>query len=246
MTTSPGSDFWQKTYIDQIEGTPQQNNEPTPPFELPFDSDSPNIPLPSPDSLSLSTSDLRELISQRRTLRTYSREPLSLQELSFLLWATQGIQKTAAGERSFRTVPSAGARHAFETRILCNMVEGLDPGVFRYVPSQHSLVSLAFEGARAETLIDGFRNIILPTTSAVTFMWICIPERMTWKFGERGYRYLLMDAGHICQNLYLAAESIECGACAIGVFDDEEVNTSLGLDGTSQFLAYAASVGKRT
>ena len=152
--------------------------------------------------------------------------------------------ETAPGERSFRTVPSAGARHAFETLILCNTIEGLEPNVYRYVASQHSLISLSLEANCIDILIDGFRNIILPTTSAATFMWICIPARMTWKFGERGYRYLLMDAGHMCQNLYLASESIGCGACAIGVFDDEEINTHLGLDGTSQFLAYASSVGK--
>jgi SagB-type dehydrogenase family enzyme len=246
MILPPGLEFWHKTYIDQIENTPQQDNQPVPPFEIPFDAEAPLISLPSPDSLVLKTCDLRDLLNQRRTLRSYSEETLSLHELSFLLWSSQGIQKTATGERSFRTVPSAGARHAFETLLLCTSIDGLEPDVYRYVASQHSLVALAYDDDRIEGLIDGFRNIILPTTSAVTFMWICTPDRMTWKYGARGFRYILMDAGHICQNLYLAAESIGCGACAIGVFDDEEVNAQLGLDGSSQFLTYASSVGKRS
>jgi SagB-type dehydrogenase family enzyme len=246
MPSSIGQEFWRKTFIDELDSIPQQNGKPAPPYEYPYDASRAPVTLPPPEKLSIKKINLYDLLNNRRTVRTYSREPLSLSELSFLLWSTQGIQITAEGERTFRTVPSAGARHAFETLLLCNNIEGIEPGVYRYAASQHTLVSLPFNDNQIDTLIDGFRNIILPTTSAATFMWIGFPERMTWKFGERGYRYLLMDAGHLCQNLYLAAESIGCGTCAIGAFDDEELNTCLGLTGTGHFLVYAASVGKRS
>ena len=216
-----------------------------PPSEETFDETEGLIALPAVESLPEVNVKLKQLIDGRRTLRSYSRELVSLKELSFLLWATQGIQETDSAGKSMRTVPSAGGRHTFETRLLVNTMDGVEPGMYRYCASEHALLNLAYEQDRITDLIDGFRNIILPTTSAVTFMWICHAERMTWKFGERGYRYILLDAGHICQNLYLAAESIGCGVCAIGSFDDEEVNSTLGLDGETTFLAYAASVGKR-
>ena len=81
--------------------------------------------------------------------------------------------------------------------------------------------------------------------SAVTFIWVAVVHRMAWRYGQRGYRYLHLDAGHACQNLYLAAESVGCGVCAIAAFDDEDVSRVLGLDGEDQFAIYVATVGKK-
>jgi SagB-type dehydrogenase family enzyme len=81
-------------------------------------------------------------------------------------------------------------------------------------------------------------------TSGVTFFWVAVSERMEWRYPVRGYRYLHLDAGHVCQNLYLAAEAISCGVCAIAAFDDEKVNEALNLDGENLFVIYVATVGK--
>jgi SagB-type dehydrogenase family enzyme len=81
--------------------------------------------------------------------------------------------------------------------------------------------------------------------SAVTFIWVAVPYRMTWRYGERGYRYLLLDAGHVCQNLYLAAENISSGVCAIAAYHDAMFNELLGLDGENQFVIYLGTVGKK-
>jgi SagB-type dehydrogenase family enzyme len=82
-------------------------------------------------------------------------------------------------------------------------------------------------------------------SSAVTFIWVAIVDRMKWRYDVRGYRYLHLDAGHVCQNLYLASESIQCGVCALAAFDDDEINQVLGLDGKQQFVIYVAPVGKK-
>ena len=82
-------------------------------------------------------------------------------------------------------------------------------------------------------------------TSAVTFIWVAILERMKLRYGQRGYRYLHLDAGHICQNLYLAAEVIHCGVCAVCAFDDDAMNAALGLDGEEQFAVYLGTLGRQ-
>ncbi|RLD09848.1 MAG: nitroreductase [Chlamydiae bacterium] len=236
--------FWNESFIDPFEKTDQQNGMPAPTGELSFDAVN-LIDLPDPRNLKFNSFNLTDFIENRRTIRKYTDKSLPIMELSFLLWATQGLIKNMPDERSLRTVPSAGARHAFETILLINNIEGIKSGLYRYIVSKHKLLSLDFSKEKIEDLISGFRNINLVANSAVTFLWIAVPERMTWKFNARGYRYLLLDAGHICQNLYLAAEAIDCGCCAIGAFDDEEINAILQLNNSGQFLAYAASIGKK-
>ena len=85
----------------------------------------------------------------------------------------------------------------------------------------------------------------LSSGSGVVFLWTAVPYRMTWRYGERGYRDLHLDAGHVCQNLYLAAEAVGCGVCAIAAFDDDVMNDLLGIDGNDQFLIYLATAGKK-
>jgi len=80
--------------------------------------------------------------------------------------------------------------------------------------------------------------------AGVVFLWVAVPYRMTWRYSERGYRELHKDAGHICQNLYLAAEAVGCGVCAIAAYDDEAMAALLGIDGVEQFVIYLATAGK--
>ncbi len=149
------------------------------------------------------------------------------------------------GPSTLRTVPSAGARHALETYLMINHVENFEPGVMRYVASRHALLPLAQNLQAATELADLCNHQKFVSQSAVTFLWIAVVDRMTWRSGPRGYRYLHLDAGHVCQNLYLAAEPINCGVCAIMSFDDTRLNAWLHLDGENQFVIYAASVGKK-
>ncbi len=241
---SIGREFMERTRYAYLGPSAQQRGEPQPPLELPYDVSERPVELPEAEDLLLGPVDLRALIERRATRRNYTDQPLSIQELSFLLWATQGIKGLRDTFATLRTVPSAGARHAFETILLVNRVEGVAPGFYRYLASLHFLVPLHLGENGAQRATEAARNQEHVARSAVTFFWVAVAERMTWRYGERGYRYLHLDAGHVCQNLYLAAEAIHCGVCAIAAFDDEATNRLLELDGEEQFVIYMATVGK--
>jgi SagB-type dehydrogenase family enzyme len=186
------------------------------------------------------------LITERVTVRQYSTQAISLAELSFLLWCTQGVKPNSPPNITRRTVPSAGSRHAFETYLLINRVEGLEPGLYRYLALSHQLIREEASAEINDQMTNACRNQHHVRDSAVTFVWAAVTERMTYRYVERGYRYLLLDAGHVCQNLYLAAWTIQCGVCAIAAYDDDELNTLLKLDGDQMFAIYVATLGKRT
>lgn len=245
MTDGAGRQFIQATKYEYLEPSPQSRTEPQPPLELPVDPALPQIELPAPDNVNLAPINPRELIEQRRTVRNYVNVSLSPAEFSYLLWATQGVQDTRDTYATLRTVPSAGARHAFETYLLVNAVDGLEPGIYRYLALSHKLVRLELGASLVRRVTEACLNQEQVVRSGVTFIWSVVVERMTWRYVERGYRYMLLDAGHVCQNLYLAAGPINCGVCAIAAFDDDKLNAVLGIDGESQFAIYVATVGKR-
>lgn len=216
-----------------------------PPLQVLPESGGLRLPLPAPDSFPALQIDLLEFIELRTSVRQYSLEPLTREELALLLWCTQGVKMVIPDKATFRTVPSAGARHAFETYLLIQRVEGIAPGLYRYLALEH-------EVQLVEELADGGRKIHAACLnqacigqSAVTFFWIAVAERMTSRYGQRGYRYLHLDAGHVCQNLYLSGEVIGCGTCAIGAYDDERLNAALGIDGVELFVVYAAALGRK-
>lgn len=240
-----GREFIEKTKYHNMDRSDQVAGVEQPPLEQDFDTGGNIIKLPIPDELVTEKINLRELIENRRSVRKYSKKALTSEELSYLLWCTQGIKETIGRSATIRTVPSAGARHAIETYLLVNNVEGIKPGLYTYAAGKHSLVQLDTDGNVSEMVIAGCLGQGFIGMSAVTFIWTTVIYRMTWRYGERGYRYIHLDAGHICQNLYLAAESIGCGACAIAAFSDDEVNRILGIDGERQFVLYLATVGKK-
>jgi len=191
---------------------------------------------------------LMEAIAHRRSLRKYAELPLSQDELSWLLWATQWVRDHRSNQKmeiTLRNVPSAGARHPFETYILANNCEGIAKGLYYYHPINHELVCLTLGDEIASAVYEGcFRQEML-RSAPVTFIWTAIPYRAAWRYGQRGYRYLYLDAGHVGQNLHLAAEAIKGGACMIGAFLDEQMNTVISVDGEEEFVIYIATVGKK-
>jgi SagB-type dehydrogenase family enzyme len=240
-----GKVFLEKTKPENLSVSPQKQGLLQPPLELPFPAAAALIALPGRDDISSYPTELRTLIEARKTLRRYQEASLSIQELSGLLWMTQGVKGIHKSQSTIRNVPSAGARHAFETFLLVNRVAGLDPGLYRYLALENALLPLDVESGIGEKITEACFNQQQVPTSAVTFIWVAVTERMTWRYVERGYRYLHLDAGHVCQNLYLAAEAMGCGVCAIAAFDDDLLNAALGLDGESCFAIYLGTVGKR-
>ncbi len=244
MTLEIGKEFMEKTKHKYLSPSDQAKGLPHPPLEVEVTESIGIIDLPDPGKYEADIS-LTQAIIQRESVRKYRDMPMELAELSYLLWCTQGVKSIEPHLVTLRTVPSAGARHAFETYLLVNHVAGLEPGLYRFLAVDHQLAKI---GA-ADTICDDITEACLRQnfvkTSAVTFIWTAATYRMTYRYGQRGYRYLHLDAGHVCQNLYLSAEAINCGVCAIAAFDDDRLNEVLQLDGQEQFAIYVATVGKK-
>lgn len=183
-----------------------------------------------------------EALRARRSVRRYSREPLSVQELSDLVFAAYG--KTAR-LRGFilRTAPSAGALYPVEVYLLVNSVEGVEPGVYHYCVKDHAL-ELVRAGVLGEDAIRAAWNQSMAGESGVTFFLSVVFERCARKYGERANRYVYMDAGHVSQNIYLQATSLGLGSVAMAAFDDAACNALVGLDGDRERIVYLHAVGK--
>ncbi|MBW2059630.1 MAG: SagB/ThcOx family dehydrogenase [Deltaproteobacteria bacterium] len=182
------------------------------------------------------------VINKRCSSRDFTRDPISLLDLSQLLWATQGITHTASGQ-ALRACPSAGALYPVETYVAANRVEELAPGIYHYYVPRHLLEPVARRVTMNE-LASAALGQRMVTTASVVFIWTAVVQRSKWKYRERGYRYIYLDAGHIGQNLYLAATALNLGCCTIGALFDEEVDRLLGVDGKEETVVYMGAVGK--
>ena len=231
---------WTKDETDQRAGVP------VPPPQKPYPEDAELIDLADPGDLNLGQMSVMQAIKQRRSHRSFTKEPLTLEELSFLLWATQGIEQANTHEgriiRTLRTVPSGGARHPFETYLLVRRVEGLAPGLYRYLPVEHKIYLVRDEDLTAEAH-EATRGQFL-RQSSVVFIWTVIPYRTEWRYSFLSAKIIAQDSGHLCQNLYLACEAIGAGTCAIGAYDQDKIDPILGVDGEEEFTIYVAPVGK--
>jgi len=228
---------WRKLETDQRKGVPA----PSP--QKPYPEDARLIDLVAPRDLTVGKMPLIEAIKRRRSHRKFTEEPLALEELSFLLWATQGISKITNRDVSedvrdalvrsratLRTVPSGGARHPFETYLLVNRVNGVEPGLYRYLPLEHKLCVLLANTELTEKVHEACYEQYVKN-SAITFIWTAIPYRTEWRYSMLSPKIIAQDSGHLCQNLYLACEAIGAGTCAIGAYDQEKMDRVLSVDG---------------
>jgi len=240
-----GKKFIEKTKYKNLEDkSDQQKGKKMPRLQLDYDDNLKVVELPKYSDELIREEKIDKLINQRTSVRKYKNETISLKELSYLLWNTQGV-KEKGKKWSFRTVPSAGARHAFETYLLVNKVKGLKKGLYRYLPFDNKIIKIHDKEEFPEDFKKACFGQKMITDSAVSFIWTAYVPRMTWRYQQRGYRYLFLDAGHVCQNLYLSAESIDCGVCAIGAYDDDKVNRLLKVDGEKEFVIYIATLGRK-
>jgi SagB-type dehydrogenase family enzyme len=198
------------------------------------------ISLPEPEL----TGDphLWQLLHSRRSRREFDAgRTLKIEKLSVLLWATQGVT-ARYGEFLFRTAPSAGGLYPIETYLFIRAVEGIEPGIYHFRPSTFDLEFLR-QGDLGREVAEAALGQRMVTAAQATFIWTAIVARSRWKYRQRAYRYIYLDAGHIGENLYLAAGALGLGVCAIGAFFDDKANGIIGVDGIEETVIYLAAVG---
>jgi SagB-type dehydrogenase family enzyme len=194
-----------------------------------------------PSQFQEATSNFTEVLRRRKSIRSFSPNPLSMVDLAFLLWASTGIQRTEH-KYEFRTAPSAGALYPIETYIAANNVEELKEGIYHYNIKNHLLEEIAL-GNFGEKLAHAALDQEMCADASIVFIWTAIFRRSKWKYSQRAYRYIYLDAGHIAENLALAVASITCGSCQVGAFFDDEINSIVGIDGTEESSICLSVVG---
>ncbi|MCP4228915.1 MAG: SagB/ThcOx family dehydrogenase [bacterium] len=189
----------------------------------------------------LKTATFDDILRKRRSVRSYAPEPITLEQLSYLCWATTGKQREERGHQ-YRTVPSAGALYPIETYLTVNAVEGVQSGIYHYSVKGHQLDELRISDFGADTARAALGQKMC-AKAPVVFIWTAIFERCKWKYGRRAYRYILLDAGHIGHSLALAAVALGLGSCQIAALYDNEVNELLNVDGTEESVIYMSVAG---
>lgn len=194
-----------------------------------------SIILPSPDTKGKVT--LEKAIASRRSVRDFKNEALTISELGQLLWAAQGITAKWGG----RTAPSAGATYPLEIYIAAGNVQTLQQGLYRYIPYSHTLEKISDMDLR-KNLCDAAYGQKALIMAPVVIIISADFSRTQKRYGERGFRYVYIEAGHVSQNIYLQAETLNIGTVAIGAFDDKQVKSILKIN---EDVIYLMPVGKK-
>ena len=192
------------------------------PQDLPIVGNDSNLALPTPRFESQTS--IEEALQSRRSVRTYSPEPLTLVEVSQLLWSAQGLTHP----NGLRTAPSAGALYPLDIYLLAGNVTGLPAGLYHYQPRDHKLIQIG-TGDKRQDLFEAALQQAPVRDAPVVFVISAVYERTTGKYGQRGIRYVHMEVGHAAQNVYLQAESLGLGTVFIGAFYEDEVKAILQI-----------------
>lgn len=241
--------FLKGSLLDWRNDTDDHRGVVPPPIQKPYPADAKRIDLVKPEKFTVGQMRVIDAIRERRSRREYSAEPFSLEELSYLLWASQGISRIDRDEQGktvaqFRTVPSGGSRHPFETYLIISRVAGVTPGLYRYLPVEHQLLVIREDLTMAKRVTEACYGQAFTGNAAVVFVWSALPYRTEWHYGWIAEKLVAIDAGHVCQNLYLAAESLHGGVCAVLGYNQARLDALIGLDGKDEFVIYLAAAGK--
>ncbi len=235
-------EFIKSTYYKNLSPSDQSKEKPAPSMINQPEEIIESFKLPDPKEIELPEKNIFNLLEKRRSRRAYSKSLLDRNDLSILLYYTQGIKKTLSEGKNMRTVPSAGARHPFETYFYLSKSKELPEGLYYYNPLKHQ-IDLINKKDLTEELVEGAISQKFIKDSAAIFCWVANYYRTAWRYSERSFRYIHLDGGHICQNLYLVAEALNYGVCAIAAYNDEKMNNLLNINSEDEFVAYMASLG---
>jgi SagB-type dehydrogenase family enzyme len=218
--------------VNPLAESDQMKGKPEPPSEKPYNEED-LIYLPDPWDVKLKKRDIIDVLDSRQSRRTPYGE-FTLNELSFILWAVYGIRIINNPDKK-RTVPSAGARYPFETYFTALDVKGLAKGLYRYIWSKHAIIPVPVE----EEKIDDMKRYI-GSGEGITLFWSVIPYRGEWCYMQHAHKVAAIDAGHMGQNGYLAAEALGRGCYTIGGYSQADVDRLIGMDGVNEFVCYIA------
>ncbi len=195
----------------------------------------------SPIKLSVSEDEFIKLIKNRRTIREYTNKEISFEIFSKILYSSYGITYRD-NLKELRASPSAGARFPIRVYVAVFRVENLKPGLYIYNEKTNSIVLISEGDFREELYSICLEQEHIKTSS---FMLIMVARSLktTYRYGDRGFRYIYMDSAYISENIYLASTHYGVGTCAIGAFSDKAFNEFLSLDGVSDFVVLANTVG---
>lgn len=241
--TQRNRDFCKSEFGQPSEPSDQQKRLPQPPLCKPASSDRRTLLVRDFAGLMVE-SDYLTIVQKRVSQRFYKDAPMNLNQLSFLLWTTQGVKSIRGNHyATLRTVPSGGGRHPFETYLAVRNVENLPAGVYHYLPLEHALEPIGELENPKEDIAKTMAGQKWAGEGAVAFLYSFVPYRAEWRYGAHAHRAALLDAGHVVQNLYLSCEAIGCGTCAIAAIDQNFADRLCHLDGEEEFIVYAAAVG---
>ena len=215
--------------------------EPAP--ELPLKAGQTKIRLPGPKKFRVPDIPVRNAIENYEPVGFFSRSVITKKDLSYLLWCSQGFRKMVSETIQVRNVPSSGSRYPLETYFVASDVEGLEPGLYRYLPLSHSIVAERLDPDITLEMSTASMNFRIITRAAATFLWVAVPYRSVWALGNRGYRSCFIEAGHSCQNLILAAANLGYDVFPTDMFHDDLIAKLAGLDAETQWPVYLAAVG---
>jgi SagB-type dehydrogenase family enzyme len=237
--------FDREDYEKMVSDSDEKKNLPFPLFQKEYNESEPLIDLISPNDFKIGQVPFLDVVNKRMSRRKYTDDSINLEELSFLLWCTQGVKRRFKNKaRVLRTVPSAGAKGPFETYLIINRVKGVEPGLYRYISFKHKLLFI-------KKIEDAEKKIGQLTydqkfvgKGAVFFCWVAIPYRTEWRYTILAHKFIAIDLGHLSQNLYLACEALNLGTVAIGYYEQNKLDALLELDGTDEFVVLISPVGK--
>ena len=234
-----GDTFFQRTNSSRskLASTPRVDPSARPPLYKEYPQQ-PRLALPPPQAETLT---LDQCLHKRKSVRRFAVKPLTTSQLSYLLWAVAGIQRSM-GDFHFRPAPSAGALYPIETYVIVNNVEGIPKGLYHYAIRSHALEELK-TGDMSKEIVNAAQGQKMHADAAVVFIWTAVVQRSAFRYHDRAHRYIYLDAGHIAQNLALAAVGLGLGSCQVGAYFDDEVNRLIDVNGTDESVIYMSVVG---
>jgi SagB-type dehydrogenase family enzyme len=225
--------FDREEYQEAVPESDQAKKKPIPIFEKEYPQDAILIDLIPSEKLNIGNKPFFKVLNDRKSRRKYTEDPLSLEELSYLLWSTQGVKRVHK-LGMMRVVPSAGQRNPFETYLVINRVEGITPGLYRYISLKHKLLFIKHIDNSEKKIGELAYSMDFVGRGAVIFCWVAVPYRTEWRYTILAQKFLGIEVGLVCENLYLACEAAGLGTVAIGYYEQKKFDTLFDLDGMRQ------------